>query len=72
MSEQKERLWRILNDLPLGKREREVYEESLRVLSDEDAGDIAENLERALGALPEALDRLEKALAKYESQKQGG
>jgi hypothetical protein len=71
MSEPKEKLRHILNDLPLDKREREVMENSLRIMSDKEAEEIVTNLKPALAALPEALDRLEKALAKYESQKQG-
>lgn len=70
MSEQKERLRRLLNSLPMDDIERKATEEGIINLNDEKAEEIVKILEKALAPLPEALAKLEKALAEYESQKQ--
>lgn len=62
MPDSKEQLRRLLDSMPLDSIQRKAAEEGIENLSQEDAKEIADDLEGALDELPKVLQKLEEAL----------
>jgi hypothetical protein len=65
MSEQKNKLRRVLKNLPLDGIERQTTEESIEKMNGEEAEDIANNLEKSAAELADALGQLNADIDKY-------